>query len=345
MVTIREVAAEAQVSVSGASKALNDYSDIGEETKAKVRLAAQKLGYVPNKSAKTLASKNTKEIAILVSGETDRKQLIELCQAEDLSFIIVKGANLYAAEHNMRIATYMIDSKSQEEKPLQALCDEYSLDGVLIFGMRTSDRYVKEAAMSRIPCVGVDYHIQGTHTTSVGTDDCKAFREITERVIAANHQKIVLMYGSREAEVAANRYKGFLQAVNAAGLDLDYMKVVDTDFHEKLAYDRARGIIQKYGNKHYTAFICMSDMIAMGVYRAVEDEGFKIPEDFSVTGFDALGFTGFVRPHLLSVNQQFFEKGYTAAAVLERLLRGEMNIENITIPYHITSGDSLRTLK
>ncbi len=337
-VSIRDVAKAARVSVSAASKALNDYPDIGEETRKRVKNTARKLGYIPNKSAKMLASKNTKDVAILFSG------LLEGEQVDEISTSIMKGVNSYIIKHKMNAATYAIDSKIQEEKKLVEFCHEYSLSGVLLFGLRIDDKYVQEAQNSTIPCVGVDYKISGPCTTFVSIDDCKAFEEITEYVISQNHKKLVLVFGRVESEVANERYKGFCQALKKHDMNIEEVPVIYTDFQEVEACIKVREFIDRYGKENGTVFICMSDMVAMGVYRAVKQSGYSIPEDFSVTGFDGLSFLGFVEPRLTTVDQRFYEKGYEAGRLIERLVNGERNLDEVVLRHEIVYGNSVKKL-
>lgn len=337
-VTIRDVAKEAKVSVSAASKALNDYPDISEETKKEVRKTAKRLGYVANQSAKNLSSKSQKNVAILLSS------FLEEVQVDDYVMNMMKGAARYLSEHQISAAIYAINSEIQEKKSLSDFCHEYSLSGVLLFGLKMNDRYVQEASCSKIPCVGVDYNISGSCTAAVKIDDCEAFEKITEYVLERNHKEIVLVYGRESSQVSQERYRGFCKALHKVGIDEKNVTILYTDFKEENAYIETLQFIKKYSKKKATVFVCMSDMLAMGVYRAIKECGYVIPEDFSVTGFDGLGFLGFVEPKLSTVDQNGCGKGYEAGRLLERLVNGERDIEQIMYPYQIVEGNSIKII-
>lgn len=338
IISIRDVAREAGVSVSAASKALNDYPDISEETKNKVKSTAKQIGYVPNRSAKNLSSKSQKNVAILLFG------LLEEKQSDEYVMSVMKGAARYLLEHQMNAPVYAVDSALQKKKSLSEFCHEFSLSGVLLFGFKVYDRYVKEAGYSSIPCVGVDYNIQGDCAASVQIDDCKAFEEITSHVIEQNHKNIVLVYGRVAAEVSEERYQGFCNALHRYGLEEQDVTILYTDFQESESRQKVRSYLKKYGASKATAFICMSDMIAMGVYKAVKECGYSIPKDFSVTGFDGFAFLDFVEPRLTTVDQDACGKGYEAGRLLERLVNGERNLNTVFHPYEIVYGNSVRKI-
>lgn len=336
-VSIKDVAKEAGVSISAASKALNDYPDIGMETRRRIKTVAKEMGYVPNRSARILASKKKKDVAILISGFLENAQM-------DISYKLMKGANRYAIEHDMYAANYATDPVMQKQKKLIDFCHEYSLSGVMLFGLRMEDPYVEEAQNLGIPCVSVDLKIKGNYTATVRTDDCRAFEEITEYVLQHNHKKLILMYGRKEAEVAHERYKGFCNAVKRYKDQVEQVYTLYSDFQEEQAYLETRKFLAQYGKEQATAFLCMSDVVAMGVYRAVMECGYSVPADFSVTGFDGMDFIHYVQPKLTTVDQNFYGKGYEAGKLLERLLQGEHNLSEIVTPYKLCEGASVRAL-
>lgn len=338
-ISIRDVAREACVSVSAASKALNDYPDISPETKEKVREAAGRIGYIPNQSAKNLSSKSSKNVAVLLSG------LLEDVQTDDYVIGMMKGAVSYISEHNMNAAIYAIDSKLQERKSLSDFCHEFSLAGVLLFGLKMTDRYYREAASSDIPCVVVDYNITGVCTSSVCIDDRLAFEEITSYMLNHNHSKLVLVSGRTNSRVCEERYKGFQDALKKYAVSEKDVTVLHSDFKEELSFQNAKAYLEQFGKEQATAFLCMSDMMAMGVFRAVKACGYRVPEDFSVTGFDGFEFLKYVDPRLTTVDQNGRGKGYEAGRLLEQLVEGERNLDTVILPYELITGDSVKNLK
>lgn len=337
-VSIKQVAEAAKVSVSAASKALNDYPDVSGETRKRVQDIAKQMGYVPNQLAKKLASKNKKNMAILLSNSADKLQI------DSISYALMFGANQYVAEKGMSVATYIVNPNLHEEKALMAFCQEYSLSGVLIFGLSMDDPYVSEADKATIPCVVVDVPLKGPYTASVRINDTKAFEEITDFVIKKNHKKIVLVYGRKASSVSVERYHGFCNALRKHGLPIKDIPVIYGDFSEEIAKSETEKFLKVKGNQDDAVFVCMSDMMALGVCQAIRESGYQIPKDFSVTGFDNLQFLEYVEPRLATVDQKFVDKGYEAARLLKRMVDGKTYKHEVVLPYSLIEGSSVKQL-
>ena len=169
--TIQDVARAAGVSVGTVSRAMNDYPDISEKTREKILRIAHELGYRPNLVAKSLSSKNFREIALVLSG-----------------FL----------EHDLDISMYVINSKIQEEKTFEQLCYEHNIAGAVLFGLKSTDPYFKTLAQSRKPCVTIDVEVGGACVGNVTNDHAAAFDELTQYLIDQGHRKIAIVCGRKD---------------------------------------------------------------------------------------------------------------------------------------------------
>lgn len=338
-ISIKQVAKMAKVSISTASKALNDYPDVSQETRKSVQDIAARLGYIPNQSAKKLASKNKKDIAILLPGLVAEESI------DTMSYNLMTGANKYVLEKGVNVAAYITDGKIHQEKALMAFCREYSLSGILLFGLSMDDPYVAEVDKATIPCVVVDIPISGPFTGTVRIDDRGAFEEITEYVLSCNHRILVLVHGLRESSVSLERYKGFCNGLGRYGLEQLPYSVLYGEFNDEIAKAEVKEYIRKHGKNSGTVFICMSDLMALGACEAIWECGYSVPEDFSVTGFDNVRFMKYMKPKISTVNQNFFDKGYQAARLLFQMVEGEACNHEVILPYQLLVGDSVKKLQ
>ncbi|MCI1208108.1 MAG: LacI family transcriptional regulator [Treponema sp.] len=338
-ISIKDIARLAGVTVGTVSRALNDYSDISEKTKKAILKIVAETGYTPNVSARTLSSKRQTNIALLLSGIAEEKNR----DSNVLSLLV--GAYKFMNDSDRLIATYPINSRLQQRKTIEQLCAEYSLSGVIIFGLKNTDLYYKNIQSSQIPCVVVDFEIQGARQGSVITNDEQAFADITEYVINQNHRRLILVYGRDASEVTHRRYTGFCAALKKNNLDPATVPVIYTDFQEQVAYDETCSLLREKGRDAGTVFVCMSDYCAFGVLRAIHDCGFSVPEDFSVTGFDGTEFSRFISPQLTTIDQNFVKKGFVAAQLLCTILEKETVPQRIrTVDYTFRKGESVRYL-
>lgn len=334
-VSIRDVAKTAGISVSTVSRALNGYTDVSEKTRKKIQKTVQELGYIPNQSAKNLSSKTNQNIALIISDLGKEEKL------DEFTGNILRGAYEYVNGRGITIATYGIDARMQRERTLRDLCAEYSLAGVMLLGMRIQDPYLVEAKELDIPCVLIDTHVEGKNTATVTTDDRKAFEEITDYVLDKGYQEVVLIKGRQEAEVTHKRFQGFQKSLEKHHLLIQQSEICLCDFREEEAFKNARAYIEKYGKSRARAFICMSDIMALGVCRAIHECGYEIPEDFSVTGFDGLYTLRYIKPGITTIDQNISAKGYEGMRLLYEMLQGKHESFMVYVPYKLIVRDSV----
>lgn len=336
--TIRDVAKKAKVSVATVSKALNGYQDVSEETKKYIQDIANELNYVPNASARNLSAKNIKNVAIIASG------LIQEDQIDEFAMALIKGAYKYISKLDMTIAMYSITSEDQDKKSFDQFCKEYSLSGALIMGLKTTDNYYKNLRQSKIPYVTIDVKVDSEVGSSVLTDDEKAFEEITQYVIDKNHKDLILVYGRKSALVTLNREKGFKNALQRNNIDFENVTKIYSEFFEEEAYSKVKELLIEEGKNLGTVFVCMSDLMAFGTIRAIKECGYKIPEDFSVTGYDGMSFIKYVEPNITTINQNMTQKGYEAARLLSDMIENNSESKSINVDYQFIKGNSVKNL-
>ena len=338
-VSIKDVAKKAGVSVSTVSRALNGYTDVSEKTKRKIQDTVRDLGYVPNESAKNLSSKTSRNLALIVL------DIYEDDKMDGFTGNILRGIYRYVNEQGNTLATYGVGSDMQDDTSLESLCNSYSVIGIVLLGINVHDEYFRQANKLSIPCVSVDILLSGDNNVTVTTDDEAAFEEITDYVIEQGHEKIALLTGLKEAEVTDKRNKGFIKSVAKHGLDQSEMDVLECDFLEENAFNIVKAYVEKYGKTRATAFMCMSDLMALGACRAIEKCGYKVPEDFSLTGFDGIQALNYITPGITTVNQNIKEKGYEAIKVLNDLVDDKEVSRTVYVPYKLDIRDSVKKLK
>lgn len=338
-VSIRDVAKAAGVSVSTVSRALNGYSDVNKETQQKIQKTVKALGYQPNQSAKNLASKKQKSLAIIASDMVHEDN-----KAGTITGNMLSGAYRYLNGMGSTAALYGIDSQMQKQKSFEDFCDCYSISGAVILGLKVDDPYMKEVGKSKIPCVGIDVAFEGENGATIATDEEAAFEAITSYVIGKGHRKLALLKGYSEAQITYKRYAGFLKALKKHKIPEENVTVLLGKFTQQDTYEAVKQYIQENGKDGATVFLCMSDMMAIGTVRAIQECGYKIPDDFSVTGFDGLGILNFIHPGITTIDQNIAGKGYIGMKMLQEMVQGEANYTTLYVPYTIVERESVKTL-
>lgn len=338
MVTIRDVARVAKVSIGTVSRAFNGYQDINEETKKKIFDVAAELGYAPNVNARSLSAKVSNNIGLIVSGfyESDRRDGVVLD--------MLKGIYRYAAGHSVEVALYTLDAEQQKQKTYERFCAEHSIFGAILSGVATNDPYFTELIKSGMPCVLIDVYIKGQGLGCVSVDNVRAGSEIAEYLIAHNHRDIVVVEGKKYAEVNNFRIAGIYSVFAKNGIELSRENILTCDYSETKAYNMVTEFLKENKKSRNTAFLCLSDIMALGTMRAIKDLGYAIPEDFSVTGFDGIPIAEYTSPSLTTIEQNMEEMGYQAASLLVKLRKEPQMTECLYVPYMLKERDSVKTI-
>lgn len=339
MATIRDVAKEAGVSIGTVSRAFNEYQDINSETKEKVLLAAQRLGYIPNINARSLSSKTSNCMGFIVSGFMNSDRRVPFIMS------LLKGTYRYATEHQLEIALYTLDAEQQKNKSYKQFCVQHSLMGAVFSGVETNDVYFHQLVEAGFPCVMIDAYIRGNGLGCVSIDNVKAAEDLVDYLVAAGHRKIVIVEGKKEAEVSNYRLAGIYAAYSRHHMELTRDHIITGEFRETITYNRVRQYLQEHGKNDATAFLCFSDVMALGVMRAVRDLGYSVPDDFSVTGFDDIPIAGYTTPKLTTIEQDMEEVGYRAAELLQELVKTPGLTKSVYVPYRFVERNSVKKLK
>lgn len=338
-VTIRDIAREAGVTVGTVSRALNNYPDVSPSTKERIVETAQRLGYRPNQMARNLSSKHSHNIALILSGFLEEELI------NDFDVLLMKGCYQYAVNHDIDISIQVINTKIQTEKSFEQLCYEHNIAGAILMGLKTTDPYCELLAKSNCPCVTVDIEVPGPNVSCVMMDDIQAFDELTQYLIDQGHRRIVLVHGRKTAMVSMQRLAGAYQAMQRNGISLTHDNIIYTNFLREEARDGVKAYLQANGPDSATAFLCMSDMLAIGTIEGLKQLGYKVPEDYSVAGFDGLEVTNFTDPAITTIDQNILKKGYEATRLLCDMIRGKRKAQRLVLPHTLTIRDSVRKLE
>ncbi|MGL5549085.1 MAG: LacI family DNA-binding transcriptional regulator [Culicoidibacterales bacterium] len=337
MASIHDVAKLAGVSVSSVSKAFNEYSDISEKTKQKILLAAKELNYAPNMIAKSLSQKKTKTIAFLFSNFEDANS------QDNVAFRLMQGAFAQIAKEEYELVVFTTTQAQQQSRSYYQFCRERNVAGVIIHGIRTTDRYLQEIINSDIPCVIIDTNVVGKKVSSLGIDNVKAAKTLIDSLITKGHKEIGLIGGHHLAVVTQERELGYQQALKAAKLPIRPETMMIANFSEKEAYQLAERYLKV--NPQVTAVFCMSDLMAIGFIQRCHELGVKIPEQLSVVGFDDIDLARYVTPKLTTIHQDFHLFGSEACKMLIELIETTKKGRHKFLTYKLVDRESVNVVQ
>ncbi|SDQ55016.1 LacI family DNA-binding transcriptional regulator [Microbacterium sp. cf332] len=316
-VTITQVAARAGVSVASASRALNGLI-ASPETAAKVRDAARELGYVADATAQSLKRGRTLQLGYAVA-DIGNPVYVEMMAAIEQ----VVSASGY------RLLLSSTGTGSSSVDVVRDLGRGY-VDGLIISPLRVTDELLTALAAAPIPFVVLGRLPDSAAFDTVRADSPTAMRLVVDHLVAEGRRDIAFVNGPADTTPGAMRRDGFIDAV-AKHADLRTRRIDSLDFTIAAGYDAALPLLDRPDRP--TAVVAANDLIGVGVLRAAEDLGLRVPVDIAVTGLDNTELAEVVRPGLTSVDLGAKERGRAAAEMLlARIADAARPPQSVTVP-------------
>lgn len=326
--TIEEVAARAGVSRSTVSRVVNGSSSVSEAALAAVRAAIDELGYVPNRAARSLASRQTHAIALIVPEDTTR------FFGDPFFAAIVAGITRVLGD-----ADYLLNLLVASEDPgdkMSGFVRNGGVDGVLIVSHHTSDAFIARIA-DAVPVVYGGRPVRPRDGDFiVDVDNAGAAGAAARLLIDSGRTRIATITGPLTMVAGVDRLRGFRAALAEAGLEPFAEET--GDFTEASGAAAARRMLAA-GVRPDALFVA-NDLMARGALLALHAAGIRVPDDVALVGFDDSPVAATTEPRLTTVRQPMYRQGETMARVLLSRLRDEM-LERVTIlPTELVVRDS-----
>jgi len=315
-VTIKDIAKITGVSHSTVSRALGGNSLISEETSARIRKVARELGYQPSAAARSLKTKRTRVIGVILNSIDDPFFSEILFGIEDAA---------QQAGYSLFIAASQYDSL-REQNIVQAMMEQRT-DGVIICSSSFSADKGRQLLANKFPIVVVNYKANENFNYSIYHDDVDGSQQITSHLIQLGHKKIAYFGNSKSGRTSQDRLIGYQIEMKNAGLDIPSEYVFKVGGSEPALGKIGLEYFQKLSHPP-TAIMCFNDMLAVGLLRACKIAGIKVPEDLSITGFDNITFSAYTNPSLTTLDQPKYSIGNEAALLLLDLLKNLENSDN-----------------
>src|SRR6187431_2879491 len=318
-VTIEEVAAAAGVSRSTVSRVVNGSTAVSPAALEAVQRAIADLNYVPNRAARSLASKQTHAIALVVPEDTSR------FFGDPFFAPIVSGINAYLSKSDY-VLNLFIASDDPGDKTTDYLRSG-AVDGAIIVSHHTSDTFIDRIA-SAVPVVyGGRPPREREGDYYVDVDNVRGGQDAVAYLIARGHRRIATIAGPLTMPAGVDRLQGYRQALAEAGLPEG--AVEEGEFTTEGGSDAMRRILDRGGDPPDAIFIA-SDLMAQGAIAVLGAAGLRVPEDVAIIGFDDSPVATSVIPQLTTLRQPSFAQGEKMAATLIDLLAGR-HPQRITI--------------
>ena len=337
MVSMKDISKVCGVSVATVSKALNDHSDIGEETKHYIRKMAKEMGYFPNSSARTLKTKRSNNLGLLFVEKSQSGLTHDY-------FISVLDSIKDTAEARGYDITFISGSEQRKDKMTYLEHSRYrGIDGAVIACVDFDSQEVRELAASEIPVVTIDHVLN--NKMAIVSDNVLGMKELFNYIYEQGHRKIAYIHGGDESAVTRTRLACFYKEAEERGLVIpeEYIKMADyrnTELTAQMTYE----LLDL--PEPPTCILYPDDFAALGGFNAIRARGLRIPEDISIAGYDGIKLMQCIEPKLTTIKQDTKKIGQYAIEKLLALIEKPRTtlIEQVRVPVRLEKGESVRKI-
>lgn len=313
MIGLRDIARQAGVTPMTASKALRDRPDVSPATKARIKLLAQQMGYVPNSAARTLRTRKTKLFGLVISSMTNPIY-------SRVVLAIEEGAHTLGYDV---LLAHTLNLPEREEACIRRMLSR-GVDGLFIspvYRLATEAPIYQELLARRVPTVLLGHPAAFCNQfLNIETDDLLASYAVTQHLLKLGHKRIAFLAGPPATPWTQERLEGYRRALREAGLELDDKLVFQAGRTLEEGEKAAAQMIAE--GTDATAVQAINDVAAVGCAEALLRHGLRIPDDISVAGFGNILVGAHFRVPLTTARQPKFRLGRAAVNAMQDLLEG-----------------------
>lgn len=284
-ITISDIAKEAKVSAATVSRVLNNSGYVKEETKQRILAVIKEKNYVPSAIARSLSKSETNTIGVIVPDITNA-----------YFGEIIKGISDIAEKNNLNIILFNTDNYFEKEIRALKLLREQRIKGIIMtpgFGEeKFNETYIKTINNLNIPIILVSADIKFIKLNGVFVDNIKGGFDATNLLIKEGHTKIGIMTGLLSSEPIADRLEGYKKALKENSIPFKNKYIYYGDFKLDKAYKLTKELFKEKDPP--TALVICSNMMTMGVIKALKEKNKDIPKHLAIIGFDKIDFLDIV---------------------------------------------------
>jgi len=322
-ISIKDIAKKANVSPATVSRALNNYPRISKEKREQIHELAKTMGYIPSQAARNLVTQQSATIGVAIADYLDPFYVSLLASIEDVAV-----ANAY----DLFVSSFYRD-RQREEKLIDAFYQN-RLAGIIVAGSLIEDGYLSQVNRS-IPAVLVNCY---SYPYSVSTDKLLGAKIALEHLVGLGHRRIAYVSQGNPLNTELLRLQGYRAVLSDNNIPVDEDLIISGD-SGVIGGIKAVSQLMTLPNKP-SAIFCFNDMTAIGVLNALQKQGYQVPGDCSVVGFDDLDISAYYHPSLTTVRQPIYQLGYQAVEMLLKLIQGDDEVNSVILEPELIIRDS-----
>lgn len=326
-ISIKDIAKRSGVSIATVSRVLNKNGRYSKETEEKVLKVIEESGYRINLNAKSLRTKKTQTIGIIVPDITN-----------EFFAKIIQAVETSAMEYDYSVFVCNTDEDEKREQIQVKNLLEKFVDGIIYISGKTNSGEEVEENIG-IPVVYIDRYISATKMY-VQSDNETGGYIATKELLESGCKKILILKDFREITSIVSRYNGYKKALKESGIAVDQNLVYKV---KKVSYDEGKkGIFEKLENGiEFDAVFATNDWMALGAMSALREKNINVPKDVKIVGFDDISISGITSPSITTIHQDSKKLGeYATKILMDIILKKDTTIKNISIPVSLVRRES-----
>lgn len=334
---IRDIAKLSGVGVSTVSRVLNNHPDVKESTRERVMQVIKESNYIPNNSARILKQNNTRNIGIFVKGVFNPffSQMLNVIGSKinESKYTMILQQNDYGLEED-------VDT-------LKSFIKEKRLQGVICLGGNFVNIDEESFGNIDVPVVLTSVNTEMPNIkdkySTVGIDNLKSAYDATKHLINLGHKNIAIMLGEKnDLCISWWRYKGYKKALEESNIEINSENMLIGNYDTRTAYNETKSFLKQ--NKEVTAIFAISDIMAVGVAKAVADCGLKVGKDIAIIGFDGMDISEFYNPGITTMKQPKEAMALKSIELLFALLSGKGEHKHILLDTELIERESCNSI-
>lgn len=330
-VTIKDVAKQAGVSISTVSRVINNSKPVTDEVKQRVLEVIKRTGYVPNPLARSLVTKKSQLIGVVVPEVSDSFVNEMLDGIEEV-------AKMY--DYEILLANTYSD-KEQEMKSLNLLRAK-QIEGIVMISNKIDNEHIDYINSLSIPATYISKTAMEYDINSVDISNKNATYDMTNYLIDKGHKEIAFIMTSKDKTILEKeRLSGYKKALIENNIQLDEKLIRYAGIEYEDGYESMMELLDE--NIVPQAVFVTGDEAAIGAINALNDRGYNVPDDVSVAGFSDVKIARIYRPKLTTVHQPLYDIGAVAIRMVIKLINKELLDEKkVELPYRIIERESVK---
>ncbi len=331
-VTIKDVAKQAGVSISTVSRVINNSKPVTDEVKQRVLEVIRRTGYIPNPLARSLVTKKSQLIGVIVPEVSDSFVNEMLDGIEEV-------AKMY--DYEILLANTYSD-KEQEMKSLNLLRAK-QIEGIVMISNKIDNDHIEYINSLSIPATYISKTAREYDINSVDISNKNVTYDMTKYLIDKGHKEIAFIMTSKDKTILEReRLSGYEKAIIENNLKLDEKLIRYAGIEYEDGYESMMELLDE--NIVPQAVFVTGDEAAIGAINALNDRGYSVPDDVSVAGFSDVKIARIYRPKLTTVHQPLYDIGAVAIRMVIKLINNEsLDEKKVELPYRIIERESVKS--